>query len=54
MKIIKIEGCGSCPYTKGERKVGWVCKKILKILDITFEVNPYYSHPDCPLEEVKE
>jgi len=27
------------------------CLKTTKQLDITWSVNPWYVHPDCPLEE---
>ncbi len=58
MKIIKIEGCGSCPYCyprKGlNESKNAICEKEFLALDLTWSVNPYYIHKDCPLEEMKE
>ena len=54
MKIIKIEGCSNCPYQTRNTFHNGICKKLMKQLDIIWDVLPYYSHPECPLEEMKE
>jgi len=58
MKIIKIKGCVSCPYCYPRKDLNEpknaICEKEFLDLDIIWSVNPYYSHKDCPLEEMKE
>ncbi len=63
MKIIRVEGCASCPHSEltdkhsymflGGLLYGW-CKKTWRDLDIMWSLDPYYVHPDCPLEDEKE
>jgi hypothetical protein len=58
MKKIVIEGCGECPEAtkkqhKSFRNHEAFCGKTLADLDISWTLNPYYFHPDCPLEDNK-
>ena len=58
MKKIIVEGCGSClfciEYKKNHKDREAFCSKTLSDLDITWSVNPWYVHPDCPLAEEEE
>jgi hypothetical protein len=55
MKIIKIEGCAGCPYLDNQYPSSIYCRRTLKFLDRCWaDVNPYYIHPDCPLEDEEE
>ncbi len=57
MKIIKVEGCCGCPLIIMKRlkdNLDGFCRRTLETLDISWSVNPYYVHPDCPLEDAEE
>ncbi len=55
MKIIKIEGCMGCSFVNKSKSPmfgsGAFYLKLIQELSIAWEVNPYYIHPDCPLED---